>query len=89
MENGNARELWEPDMNATSAFSAAVVLFSLAASPALALPVQPQAMTASASGLVSKVDFVQGHEVIAGVPAGRLRGSSSPRPCPSATSIST
>jgi hypothetical protein len=56
-------------MNASSAFGAAVVLFSLAASPASALTAQPQILDLGSTPLISKVDFVQGHEVVAGVPA--------------------
>jgi hypothetical protein len=54
-------------MNATSAVGAALVLFSLAAYPASAFV--PQLKDSGASPLVSQVDFVQGHEVVAGIPA--------------------
>jgi hypothetical protein len=56
-------------MNASPALGAAVVLFSLAASPAFALTAQPQALAAAPSPMISNADFVQGHEIIAGVPA--------------------
>jgi hypothetical protein len=53
-------------MNATSALGAAVVMFSLAASPAVAFQSH---IAGAAPSLVATADFVQGHEVIAGVPA--------------------
>jgi len=56
-------------MNASSAFGAAVVLFSLAAFPASALTAQPQFVHVDSNPLISKADFVQGHETVAGVPA--------------------
>ena len=56
-------------MNASSAFGAAVVLFSLAASPASAFVSQPKTLDFVASPLIAKVDFVQGHEAVAGIPA--------------------
>jgi hypothetical protein len=56
-------------MNASSAIGAAVVLFSLAAVPAMALTAQPQTFGLGSNALISNVDFVQGHEVVAGVPA--------------------
>jgi len=56
-------------MNASSALGAAVVLFSLAASPASALTAQPQILDIGSNTLVTKADFVQGHEIVAGVPA--------------------
>jgi hypothetical protein len=54
-------------MNATSAIGAIVVLFSLAAYPASALTTQT--LGASLNPLIAKADFVQGHEIVAGVPA--------------------
>lgn len=56
-------------MNANSAFGAALVLFSLAASPAFALTTQPQKLGTVPSAMISNADFVQGHEIVAGVPA--------------------
>jgi len=55
-------------MNTSSALGAVVVLFSLAASPAIAFAPQFKD-TASPSPIVSRADFVQGHEVVAGIPA--------------------
>lgn len=56
-------------MNASSAFGAAVVLFSLAASPASAFVSQPKTLEFAPAPLVVKADFVQGHEAVAGIPA--------------------
>ncbi len=58
-------------MNAISAFGAAIVLASLAASPASAMISNSKALAEStpANPLLTKADFVQGHEVIGGVPA--------------------
>ena len=56
-------------MNASSAFGAAVVLFSLAASPAHAFVSQPKSLPIDATPLIVKADFVQGHEAVAGIPA--------------------
>ena len=55
-------------MNASSALGAVVVLFSLAAFPASAFVPQYKDV-APGSPLVANADFVQGHEVVAGIPA--------------------
>ncbi len=55
-------------MNASSAFGAAVVVFSLAASSASAFAFQSH-IVGNGSPLLSSADFVQGHEVVAGIPA--------------------
>jgi len=55
-------------MNASSALGAAVVLFSLAAFPASAFVPQFKDV-ANTSPLVASADFVQGHEVVSGIPA--------------------
>jgi hypothetical protein len=55
-------------MNASFAFGAAM-LFSLSAFPAHALTTLPQTFGAGSNVLISNADFVQGHEVVAGVPA--------------------
>jgi len=56
-------------MNASSAFGAAVLLATLAATPASALVSSAKTLSPATSPLVLKADFVQGHEVVAGVPA--------------------
>lgn len=56
-------------MNASSAFGAAVVLLSLAASPAHAFVAQPKSLSFEPTPLIVKADFVQGHEAVAGIPA--------------------
>ena len=58
-------------MNASSAVGAAVVLFSLAISPASAMVSSAASLipAASASPMIVRADFVQGHEAVAGVPA--------------------
>ena len=56
-------------MNASSAFGVALVTLSLSAFPAFAFTsASPTGLSAS-SPIVAKADFVQGHEVIAGIPA--------------------
>lgn len=54
-------------MNAFSAFGAAAVMATMAASPAFAFVSQPQ--TLRVTPLIVKSDFVQGHEAVAGIPA--------------------
>lgn len=58
-------------MNASSALGAAVVLFSLAVSPASAMVSNAKALVVApaANSMIVKADFVQGHEAIAGVQA--------------------
>jgi hypothetical protein len=58
-------------MNASSAVGAAVVLFSLAVSPAIAIAPVSKALTQvpGESLLIVNADFVQGHEAVAGIPA--------------------
>lgn len=58
-------------MNASSAVGAAVVLFSLAVSPASAMVSNARALAAApaANPMIVKADFVQGHEAVAGVQA--------------------
>jgi hypothetical protein len=55
-------------MNASSAIGAVVVMFSLAASSASAFAPQFKDV-ATSSPLVSSADFVQGHEIVSGIPA--------------------
>jgi 1-aminocyclopropane-1-carboxylate deaminase/D-cysteine desulfhydrase-like pyridoxal-dependent ACC family enzyme len=58
-------------MNASSAVGAAVVLFSLAVSPANAMVSNAKTLMGApvASPMIVKADFVQGHEAVAGVQA--------------------
>jgi hypothetical protein len=58
-------------MNASSAVGAAVVLFSLAISPASAMVTNAKALMEApkAAPMIVKADFVQGHEALAGVQA--------------------
>jgi hypothetical protein len=58
-------------MNASSALGAAVVLSSLAVSPAGAMISNSKslAQAPAASSMIVNADFVQGHEAVAGVPA--------------------
>lgn len=55
-------------MNAISVFGAALVTLSLSAAPAFAFTSASKAVVAAPTAIVEKVDFVQGHEVIAGMP---------------------
>ena len=58
-------------MNASSALGAAVVLFSLAVSPASAMISNVKGLVdaPSATPMIVKADFVQGHEAVGGVQA--------------------
>ena len=58
-------------MNASSAVGAAVVLFSLAVTPASAMISNAKTLMGApvASPMIVKADFVQGHEAVAGVQA--------------------
>jgi len=56
-------------MNASSAFGVALVTLSLSAVPAFAFTTASKSALSGVSPVVSHVDFVQGHEVIAGIPA--------------------
>jgi hypothetical protein len=55
-------------MNASAAVASALVLCSLAASPASAMMSSVRAV-APANPVIVNADFVQGHEAVAGVPA--------------------
>ncbi len=55
-------------MNATSALGAAIVALTVATVPAHAF-MSSRAVVPVASQMVAKADFVQGHEIIAGIPA--------------------
>jgi hypothetical protein len=58
-------------MNASTAFASAAVVFALAAFPAHATVSSSKGLSAvsTATPVVAKADFVQGHETIAGVSA--------------------
>jgi hypothetical protein len=56
-------------MNASAAVASALVLCSLAASPASAMMMSSVRAVAPVNPLVVNADFVQGHEAVAGVPA--------------------
>jgi hypothetical protein len=63
-------------MYATSAIGAAIVALTVATAPALAfMPSRP--LAAAASPIIAKADFVQGHEIIAGIPAREFARSES------------
>ena len=55
-------------MNATSALGAAALTLCFASVPAFAFTAAPS-VTPSASPIIAKADFVQGHEILAGIPA--------------------
>ncbi len=63
-------------MSKTSALGAAVLGLSLTAVPAYAF-MTSKAVDVPAAQMVQKVDFVQGHEVIAGIPAREFARSES------------
>jgi hypothetical protein len=63
-------------MNATSALGAAVVALTLATVPAHAF-MSSRAVVPAASSAIAPVDFVQGHEVLAGIPAREFARSES------------
>ena len=56
-------------MYAKSALGVALVTLSLSAVPAFAFTPASKSAISTASPVVSQADFVQGHEVIAGIPA--------------------
>jgi len=56
-------------MKASSALGAAMVFAALAATPASALIPSANMLAPTDSPLIGKADFVQGHEIVAGVPA--------------------
>jgi hypothetical protein len=59
---------WELKMNATSAFSVAFLALSLAAAPAYAFTSSKSAALTGSPEIV-RADFVQGHELLSGLPA--------------------
>ena len=63
-------------MNTTSAFGAAVLTLCLTTVPSYAFMTSKSAVTA-VSPMVAKADFVQGHELIAGIPAREFARSES------------
>jgi hypothetical protein len=56
-------------MYAKSAFGVALVTLSLSVIPAFAFTSASKSALSAASPILSQADFVQGHEVIAGIPA--------------------
>ena len=56
-------------MNAKSVFGAAIVTLSLISVPAHAFMPASKAVVSPVAPSVEKADFVQGHEVLAGIPA--------------------
>lgn len=56
-------------MNATSVFGVALVTLSLSAFPAHAFTSASKSALPASSPIIERADFVQGHEIIAGIPA--------------------
>ena len=63
-------------MNSTSAIGAAFVVLTMATVPAHAF-MSSRAVAPAASPVIAKADFVQGHEIIAGIPAREFARSES------------